>query len=214
MPTIGPAFEPLPEDPEDRAAVVEPARRTPGAAEPRRHPRLQPLVRPRGAARAAGADPDRPRAEGGPVNAERRERQVLVGGRDRRGRGARPGSTSPPAAPPMRRRRPRIPARPALARPRRPRRDRPAVLALGARRRRLRAGVSRETLARALATPESRERFTERYGIDDAELARAIRAGLLRAVDDAEEAGALSPLLAGPLRRDAEERSRSTRRSN
>lgn len=61
-------------------------------------------------------------------------------------------------------------------------------------------GVSRETLARALATPESRERFTERYGIDDAELARAIRAGLLRAVDDAEEAGALSPFLARPLR--------------
>lgn len=61
-------------------------------------------------------------------------------------------------------------------------------------------GVSRETLARALATPESRERFTRRYGIDDAELARAVRAGLLRAVDDAERAGALSPLLAGPLR--------------
>jgi hypothetical protein len=61
-------------------------------------------------------------------------------------------------------------------------------------------GVSRETLARALATPESRERFTRRYGIDDAELARAIRAGLLRAVDDAEDAGALSPFLAEPLR--------------
>ena len=61
-------------------------------------------------------------------------------------------------------------------------------------------GVSRETLARALATPRSRERFTERYRISDAELARAVRAGLLRAVDDAERAGALSPLLAGPLR--------------
>jgi hypothetical protein len=61
-------------------------------------------------------------------------------------------------------------------------------------------GVSRETLARALATPASRERFTRRYGIEDAELARAIRAGLLRAVDDAERAGALSPFLAGPLR--------------
>lgn len=61
-------------------------------------------------------------------------------------------------------------------------------------------GVSRETLARALATPASRERFTRRYGIGDAELARAIRAGLLRAVDDAERAGALSPLLAAPLR--------------
>ncbi len=63
-----------------------------------------------------------------------------------------------------------------------------------------RLGVSRETLARALATPRSRERFTRRYGIDDAELARAIRAGLLRAVADAERAGALSPLLAAPLR--------------
>lgn len=61
-------------------------------------------------------------------------------------------------------------------------------------------GVTRERLARALATPESRERFTEAYGIDDAELARAIRAGLLRAVDDAERAGAISPFLAGPLR--------------
>lgn len=61
-------------------------------------------------------------------------------------------------------------------------------------------GVSRETLARALATPRSRERFTRRYGIDDAELARAIRAGLVRAVDDAERAGVLSPFLAGPLR--------------
>ena len=37
-------------------------------------------------------------------------------------------------------------------------------------------------------------------GSSDEELARAIRAGLLRAVDDAEEAGALSPLIAGPLR--------------
>lgn len=61
-------------------------------------------------------------------------------------------------------------------------------------------GVSRETLARALATPESRERFTDRYDIDEARLARAVRAGLLRAVDDAEDAGALNPLLAVPLR--------------
>jgi hypothetical protein len=61
-------------------------------------------------------------------------------------------------------------------------------------------GVSREALARALATPEGRERFTERYGIDDEKLTRAIRAGLLRAVDDAEEAGALSPFIGVPLR--------------
>ncbi|HEX9967856.1 MAG TPA: hypothetical protein VGB06_07910 [Solirubrobacterales bacterium] len=61
-------------------------------------------------------------------------------------------------------------------------------------------GVTRETLARALATPRARERFLRRYDLSDAELARAIRAGLVRAVDDAERAGALSPLLAGPLR--------------
>lgn len=61
-------------------------------------------------------------------------------------------------------------------------------------------GVSRETLARALATPQARERFTKKYGIDDEKLAKAIRAGLIRAVDDAEEAGALSPILAGPAR--------------
>ena len=61
-------------------------------------------------------------------------------------------------------------------------------------------GVSREALARALASPEARKRFTERFGITDAKLARAIRAGLVRAVDDAEEAGALSPLIGIPLR--------------
>lgn len=61
-------------------------------------------------------------------------------------------------------------------------------------------GVSREALARALATPEARKRFAEKYGITDAKLAKAIRAGLVRAVDDAEKAGALSPLLAAPLR--------------
>lgn len=61
-------------------------------------------------------------------------------------------------------------------------------------------GVTREALARALATPEGRERFKEKYGIDDEKLAEAIRAGLVRAVDDAEEAGALSPIIAVPLR--------------
>jgi hypothetical protein len=66
-------------------------------------------------------------------------------------------------------------------------------------------GVSRETLARALTTEEARERFAKRYGIDDARLAEAIRAGLVRAVDDAEKAGALSSLIAGPLRGFVEE---------
>jgi len=61
-------------------------------------------------------------------------------------------------------------------------------------------GVSREALARALATQEGRERFRRRYGINDAKLATAIRAGLVRAVDDAQRAGALPPLIADPLR--------------
>lgn len=64
--------------------------------------------------------------------------------------------------------------------------------------------VSREVLARGLATPESRERFGSRYGIGDAELEAAVRAGLVRAIDDAEDAGALSPLVAFPLREVAE----------
>lgn len=60
--------------------------------------------------------------------------------------------------------------------------------------------VTRETLARALATEESRERFARRYGIGDAEFEAAVRAGVVRAIDDAEEAGALNPLVAIPLR--------------
>lgn len=61
-------------------------------------------------------------------------------------------------------------------------------------------GVTREALARALATPQSRARFARRFRIGDAKLAEAVRAGLLRAVEEAEHAGALSPLLANPLR--------------
>ena len=60
--------------------------------------------------------------------------------------------------------------------------------------------VSRETLAMALATPEARRQFARRYRVDDAELEAAVRAGLVRAIDDAENAGALSPLIAVPLR--------------
>lgn len=60
--------------------------------------------------------------------------------------------------------------------------------------------VSRETLAVALATEESRREFAEAYGIDDAELEAAVQAGLARAVDDAERAGAVSPLVADGLR--------------
>ena len=61
-------------------------------------------------------------------------------------------------------------------------------------------GVTREILARALATTQSREEFGRKYHIDDAKLSEAIKAGLVRAVDDAEEAGALSPIFGAPLR--------------
>ncbi len=61
-------------------------------------------------------------------------------------------------------------------------------------------GVSREALAQALASARARERFADRYDLSQVEIARAVRAGLLRAVRDAEEAGALSSALAEPLR--------------
>jgi hypothetical protein len=61
-------------------------------------------------------------------------------------------------------------------------------------------GVSRERLARALASKANRERFTEHFHIDDAKLTTAIRAGLVRAVDDAEEHGELNSFLAAPIR--------------
>ena len=61
-------------------------------------------------------------------------------------------------------------------------------------------GVSRETLAVALATPESRAEFAAKYGIEDAELEAAVRAGVKRGIDDAEAAGALNPLVATGLR--------------
>lgn len=61
-------------------------------------------------------------------------------------------------------------------------------------------GVSREVLARALANTESRRRFAERYGIDDAQFEDAVHAGLVRGIDDAQNAGALSPIVALPLR--------------
>jgi len=60
--------------------------------------------------------------------------------------------------------------------------------------------VSRETLAVALATPESRAEFAADHGIDDGELEAAVRAGVMRAIDDAERADALAPLVADGLR--------------
>jgi hypothetical protein len=61
-------------------------------------------------------------------------------------------------------------------------------------------GVSRERLARALASKQARERFTGRFHIDDEKLTKAIRSGLVRAVDDAEERGKIPSFVAGPMR--------------
>ena len=65
--------------------------------------------------------------------------------------------------------------------------------------------VTREELARSLGTEADRRDFIRRYGIDDATLEAAVRAGLVRAIDDAEAAGAVPPLLAGPLREFAQQ---------
>lgn len=61
-------------------------------------------------------------------------------------------------------------------------------------------GVSRETLAAGLATEESRREFAAEQGIEDAELEAAVRAGAVRAIDDAVAADALNPLVADGLR--------------
>jgi hypothetical protein len=61
-------------------------------------------------------------------------------------------------------------------------------------------GVSREELAVALISEESRAEFASEQGIADAELETAVRAGLVRGIDDAEDAGALSPVIADGAR--------------
>ena len=65
-------------------------------------------------------------------------------------------------------------------------------------------GVSREELAVALATEESRAEFVVEHRISDAELESAVRAGLVRGIDDAEAAGALNPVIADGARAIAE----------
>lgn len=61
-------------------------------------------------------------------------------------------------------------------------------------------GVSREVLARAIANEDSIDAFKARFHIDDDEFDDAVHAGLVRAVDDAEDAGAINPIVAVPLR--------------
>jgi hypothetical protein len=64
--------------------------------------------------------------------------------------------------------------------------------------------VSREELVLALENDESLDAFAEEHGIAGEDAERAVRDGLVRAVDDAEEAGALSGFTAGLVRRAVE----------
>lgn len=57
-------------------------------------------------------------------------------------------------------------------------------------------GVTREELTRALASEDSRNAFADDHGITDGEIEEAVRAGLLRATDDAERGGSLSAVAA------------------
>jgi hypothetical protein len=61
-------------------------------------------------------------------------------------------------------------------------------------------GVSREDIVLAFASRDSLERFAREQGISNAELEELVRASLVRAVDDAEQAGALNPTIADLLR--------------
>jgi hypothetical protein len=60
--------------------------------------------------------------------------------------------------------------------------------------------VSREEMVLALANQDSRERFARDHGISNERLEQLVRLGLLRAIDDAEEADAIGSTVAGLLR--------------
>jgi hypothetical protein len=64
--------------------------------------------------------------------------------------------------------------------------------------------VSREELVLALRDDASLDAFAAAHGVSRQDAERAVRDGLLRAVDDAEQAGALSGLLASLVRRAVE----------
>ena len=65
-------------------------------------------------------------------------------------------------------------------------------------------GVSREELVLALRSEDALTAFSEEQGLDRDELEQAITDGLVRAVDDAEEAGSLPGFVAPLVRRAAE----------
>jgi hypothetical protein len=60
--------------------------------------------------------------------------------------------------------------------------------------------VSREDMVRALASKDTRAQFAREHGITSTELEDVVRKGLLRSIDDAENADALDSRLAGLLR--------------
>ena len=60
--------------------------------------------------------------------------------------------------------------------------------------------VSREDMVLALADRDSREQFVRKHDITNDELENLVRTGLKRSIDDAQNAGALNPTLAGVLR--------------
>lgn len=64
-------------------------------------------------------------------------------------------------------------------------------------------GVSREDLVLALRSEEALSALSDREGIDRGELEQAISEGLIKAVDDADEAGALPSFIAPFVRRAA-----------
>jgi hypothetical protein len=61
-------------------------------------------------------------------------------------------------------------------------------------------GVSREELTLALSNQGSRERFLREHRVTDEKFEQALRAGLVRAVDDAQRVGAISGLEASVIR--------------
>jgi hypothetical protein len=61
-------------------------------------------------------------------------------------------------------------------------------------------GVSREEMVLALANSDSREQFAREHRISDERLEELVQDGLMRAIDDAVEAGALNSTVADILR--------------
>jgi hypothetical protein len=61
-------------------------------------------------------------------------------------------------------------------------------------------GVSREEIVLAFASGTSLDTFAREHGVDRSQLEQLLRTGLVRAIDDAERAGALNSTFAGILR--------------